>query len=122
MNDFEKILTGGGMVFKKKGKDENAGEKKIKFSDFLRGTHKSGAAKMRAEFKYKKALRNTKKEKNNCQLSIVNYQLFRTFACELMWIDLYCLQPQEKNAKNKPFFNCRPAKQISPRQSIHLIY
>ena len=37
MNDFEKILTGGGMVFKKKGKDENAGEKKIKFSDFLRG-------------------------------------------------------------------------------------
>ena len=55
MNDFEKILTGGGMVFKKKGKDENAGEKKIKFSDFLRGTHKSGAAKMRAEFKYKKA-------------------------------------------------------------------
>ena len=49
--------------FKKKGKDENAGEKKIKFSDFLRGTHKSGAAKMRAEFKYKKALRNTKKKK-----------------------------------------------------------
>ena len=63
MNDFEKILTGGDMVFKKKGKDENAGEKKIKFSDFLRGTHKSGAAKMRAEFKYKKALRNTKKKK-----------------------------------------------------------
>ena len=60
MNDFEKILTGGGMVFKKKGKD---GKKKIKFSDFLRGTHKSGAAKMRAEFKYKKALRNTKKKK-----------------------------------------------------------
>ena len=63
LKDFEKILTGGGMVFKKKGKDENAGEKKIKFSDFLRGTHKSGAAKMRAEFKYKKALRNTKKKK-----------------------------------------------------------
>ena len=59
----ERLLTGGGMVFKKKGKDENAGEKKIKFSDFLRGTHKSGAAKMRAEFKYKKALRNTKKKK-----------------------------------------------------------
>ena len=53
MNDIEKILTGGGMVFKKKGK----------FSDFLRGTHKSGSAKMKAEFKYKKALRNTKKKK-----------------------------------------------------------
>lgn len=102
MNDFEKILTGGGMVFKKKGKDENAGEKKIKFSDFLRGTHKSGAAKMRAEFKYKKHC-VTLKRKNNCQLSIVNYQLFRTFACELMWIDLYCLQPQEKMLKTSPF-------------------
>ena len=101
MNDFEKILTGGGMVFKKKGKDENAGEKKIKFSDFLRGTHKSGAAKMRAEFKYKNCV--TLKRKNNCQLSIVNYQLFRTFACELMWIDLYCLQPQEKMLKTSPF-------------------
>ena len=78
MNDIEKILTGGGMVFKKKGKDENAGEKKIKFSDFLRGTHKSGSAKMKAEFKYKKALRNTKKEKIivNYQLSIVNCFVF----------------------------------------------
>ncbi|MBC8603229.1 hypothetical protein H8784_16070 [Parabacteroides acidifaciens] len=63
MNDKEKIITEGGMVFKKKAKDENAGEKKLKFSDFLRGTHKSGSAKMRAEFKYKKALRNTKKKK-----------------------------------------------------------
>jgi hypothetical protein len=34
-----------------------------------------------------------------------------------MWIDLYCLQPQEKMLKTSPF-NCRPAKQISPRQSI----
>ena len=63
MNDKEKILTGGGMVFKKKAKDEKADEKKLKFSDFLRGTHKSGSAKMKAGFKYKKALRNTKKKK-----------------------------------------------------------
>ena len=28
MNDKEKIITEGGMVFKKKAKDENAGEKK----------------------------------------------------------------------------------------------
>lgn len=63
MNDNEKILTGGGMVFKKKANDENAGEKKIKYSDFLKGTHKSGSAKMKAEYKYKKALRNTKKKK-----------------------------------------------------------
>ena len=59
MNDIEKILTGGGMVFKKKASEENAGEKKIKYSDFL----KSGSAKMKAEYKYKKALRNTKKKK-----------------------------------------------------------
>ena len=39
MNDIEKILTGGGMVFKK-AKEENAGEKKIKYADFLKGTHK----------------------------------------------------------------------------------
>lgn len=63
MNDKEKILTGGGMVFKNKAKDESAGEKKLKYSDFLRGTHKSGSAKMKAEYKYKKALRNTKKKK-----------------------------------------------------------
>lgn len=63
MNDIEKILTGGGMVFKNKAKEENAGEKKIKFSDFLRGTHKSGSAKWKAGFKYKKALRNTQKKK-----------------------------------------------------------
>ena len=53
-----------GIVFKKaKGEAEDSNGKKIKFSDFLKGTHKSGAAKMRAEFKYKKALRNTKKKK-----------------------------------------------------------
>ena len=63
MNDIEKILTGGGMVFKKKASDENTGDKKIKHSAFLRGTHKSGSAKMKAEYKYKKALRNTKKKK-----------------------------------------------------------
>ena len=27
MNDIEKILTGGGMVFKKKASEENVGEK-----------------------------------------------------------------------------------------------
>lgn len=63
MNDKEKILTGGGFVFKKKAPDEEAGERKIKFSDFLKGTHGSGSAKWKAGFKYKKALRNTKKKK-----------------------------------------------------------
>ncbi|RHJ78522.1 hypothetical protein [Parabacteroides sp. AM08-6] len=63
MNDIEKIITGGGMVFKKKAKEEGADEKKIKYADFLRGTHKSGSAKMKAEYKYKKALRNTKRKK-----------------------------------------------------------
>lgn len=61
--DKEKILTGGGMVFKKKAKDDTSGEKQLKYSDFLRGTHKSGSAKMKAEYKFKKALRNTKKKK-----------------------------------------------------------
>ncbi len=63
MSDIEKILTGGGMVFKQKAKEEETGERKIKFSDFLRGTHGSGSAKWKAGFKYKKALRNSKKKK-----------------------------------------------------------
>lgn len=62
MNDLEKILTGGGMVFKKKT-EEPAGERKIKFTDFLRGTHGSDSAKWKAGFKYRKALRNAKKKK-----------------------------------------------------------
>lgn len=62
MNDIERIITGGGMVFKKKASGPK-GERKPKMSDFLRGTHGSGAAKMRAGFKLKKALRNTQKKK-----------------------------------------------------------
>lgn len=63
MSDIEDIISGGGMVFKKKANGENNGERKIRFSDFLRGTHGSDSAKWKASFKYKKALRNTKKKK-----------------------------------------------------------
>lgn len=58
---IEKAITQG-IVFKK-GKDENASseEKKIKFSTYLRGTHRSGSAKKKAEYKYKRALRNQKR-------------------------------------------------------------
>lgn len=73
MNDIERIITGGGMVFKKKA-SEPKGERKPKMSDFLRGTHGSGAAKMRAGFKLKKLCvihRRRNKEKINvrwCEL------------------------------------------------------
>ncbi len=63
MSDIEDIISGGGMVFKKKANGEKNGERKIRFSDFLRGTHGSDSAKWKASFKYKKALRNTKKKK-----------------------------------------------------------
>lgn len=63
MSDIEDIISGGGMVFKKKANGENNAERKIRFSDFLRGTHGSDSAKWKASFKYKKALRNTKKKK-----------------------------------------------------------
>ena len=74
---------------------------KIKFSDFLRGTHKSGAAKMRAEFKYKKHC-VTLKEKIivniNCQLSIISY------FCMRIDVDRFVLLATHgKNAKNKRF-------------------
>ena len=62
MNELERILTGGGQVFKKKAKEET-GKRRPKLSDFLRGTHGSGSAKHKAGFKLKKALRNTKKKK-----------------------------------------------------------
>lgn len=60
MNEIQKILTGGGIVFKKA--KEQPAEKKIRFGDFLKGTHGSDSAKMKAEFKYKKALRNQRKK------------------------------------------------------------
>lgn len=54
----------GGIVFKKaKGEAKDPSDRKIKFGDFLRGTHGSDSAKWKAGFKYKKALRNTKKKK-----------------------------------------------------------
>ena len=62
MNDIEKNLTGGGMVFKKKASDENTGDKKIKYSDFLRGTHKSGSAKMKASISTRKHFEYQKKK------------------------------------------------------------
>lgn len=51
-----------GIVFKK-AKEVPEGEKKVKYSDFLKGTHGSDSAKKKAEYKYKKALRNTRKKK-----------------------------------------------------------
>ena len=86
MNDIEKILTGGGMVFKKRGKTKMPERKRL---SFLRGTHKSGSAKMKAEFKYKKHFAQHKK-KNNCQLSIVNCQLFLYF-CVRIDVDRFVL-------------------------------
>lgn len=53
-----------GLVFKKaNGANTDANGKKVKFSDFLKGTHGSDSAKWKASFKYKKALRNTQKKK-----------------------------------------------------------
>ena len=79
-----------GIVFKKaKGEAEDPNGKKIKFSDFLKGTHGSDSAKWKAGFKYKKALRN-----------------------------LYCLQPREKMLKTYPF-RCRPAEKSFQVQFSH---
>ncbi len=62
-NEIDKAMTRG-IVFKKaKDEAQDSSGKKIKFSDFLRGTHGSDSAKWKAGFKYKKALRNTKKKK-----------------------------------------------------------
>ena len=70
-----------GIVFKKaKGEATDPSGKKIKFSDFLKGTHGSDSAKWKAGFKYKKALRNSKKKK---QFSILNFQFsIIAYLCE----------------------------------------
>ena len=52
-----------GIVFKKAKEEPIEEEKKIKFSTYLRGTHKSGSAKKKAEYKYKRALRNQRRGK-----------------------------------------------------------
>lgn len=56
--DIRKAMMQG-IVFKKAA---DKGEKKIKFSDFLRGTHGSDSAKWKASFKYKKMLRKANRK------------------------------------------------------------
>lgn len=61
---IDKVLSQG-IVFKKGKEEATAGDgKKIKFSTYLRGTHKSDSAKKKAEYKYKRALRNLKRNGN----------------------------------------------------------
>ncbi|MEG1544929.1 MAG: hypothetical protein RR382_10465 [Tannerellaceae bacterium] len=62
---IEQVITEG-IIFKK-GKEEvtGNGEKKIKFCTFLQGTHRSGSAKKKAEYKYKRAVRSARKCKKN---------------------------------------------------------
>ena len=64
-NHIEQIMSQG-VVFKKaKNKVTPDEEKKIRFSNYLKGTHRSGAAKMKAEYKYKRALRGAAKNKKS---------------------------------------------------------
>ena len=61
----EQVMSQG-IVFKKaKETVEPSEEKNIRFSNYLKGTHRSGAAKMKAEYKYKRALRGAKKRKKS---------------------------------------------------------
>jgi hypothetical protein len=62
-DEIRKVITEGGMVFKKKANDEMEGDKKLKLSNFLHGTHYSDSAKWKASFKYKRALRNSQRKK-----------------------------------------------------------
>lgn len=62
--EFHEVLSQG-IVFKR-GKDEDAVQKdrRLSLSTYLKGAHKgSASAKMKAEFKLKRALRNKKNRK-----------------------------------------------------------
>jgi hypothetical protein len=60
--DIQKIICEGGMTFKKaKGeapKEEKRFKTKAKKTTYVKGTHGSDSAKMKAAYKAKKALRN----------------------------------------------------------------
>ena len=115
--EINKAMTQG-IVFKKaKGEAEDSNGKKIKFSDFLKGTHGSDSAKWKAGLNIKKPY-VIPKRRNNFQFSTFNSQLLRIFANELTWIDLYCLQPREKMLKTYPF-RCRPAEKSFQVQFSH---
>lgn len=61
-NNIAEIMSEG-MIFKK-GKGEASTEKKVSFKSYLSGTHHSASAKKKAEYKYKKAVRNMKKNES----------------------------------------------------------
>ncbi|MEG0948732.1 MAG: hypothetical protein RR212_02910 [Bacteroidales bacterium] len=60
--DIHKIIAEGGITFKKGKGDAPSDEKRVKTkakkSSYVKGTHGSGAAKMKAAYKKKKAARN----------------------------------------------------------------
>lgn len=60
-NSVDKIMTEG--VFFKKGKEKESPEEqnKISLATYMRGTHGSSSARKRAEYKYKKALRQQRR-------------------------------------------------------------
>jgi len=62
-DEMKKIIFQGGVVFRKKAKDEFEDDKKLKLTNFLHGTHYSDSAKWKASFKYKRAMRNSQKKK-----------------------------------------------------------
>lgn len=57
---IDKALTHG-IVFKKGAEEPSEKSNRPTLSTYLQGTHKSGSAKKKAEFKLKRALRNKKK-------------------------------------------------------------
>ena len=61
MMDIEDVIRGGGIVFKKKKEAPDSGTKiktKAKKKTYITGQHGSGAAKMKADIRRKRANRN----------------------------------------------------------------
>lgn len=59
--NIEDVITGGGIVFKggkSKPKEENKIKTKAKKKTYITGLHNSGAAKMKAEIRRKRANRH----------------------------------------------------------------
>lgn len=64
MNKEVKKAMTEGIVFKKSGGSADKGERRLKLSDFMRGTHGSASARKKAEYKLKRANRPSQRKNN----------------------------------------------------------
>ena len=59
-NEIDDIISGGGIIFKKKPKEENKIKTKAKKKKYITGAHGSGSARQKAKYREQRANRHKK--------------------------------------------------------------